>query len=198
MELSQQWCDNATCPDYGKVGAGNIKVFSHVERRYYCVTCRRTFSADKHAFFETLRCPRATVLEALALLVERNSLRAAARLTRHSPNRVLHWLALAGQHGAVVSDALIRDLSLTQIQIDELWTFVKKSKPTASRTTPPTSATCGSGAPWPCPVGCAWSATSAMTVANRKPARFWPNSRPGPMAGRPSSPVTNCRRMSRR
>src|SRR5512135_2447936 len=126
MELGQQWCDNATCPDYGKVGAGNIRAFSYVARRYYCATCRHTFSADKHAFFETLRCPRATVLEALALLVERNSLRAAARLTHHSPNRVLHWLALAGQHGAVVSAALIRDLSLTQVQIDELWTFVQK------------------------------------------------------------------------
>ena len=131
MELSQQWCDNATCRDYGKVGAGNIKAFSHVERRYYCATCRPTFSADKHTFFQTLRCPRATVLDALALLAERNSLRAAARLTRHSPNRVLHWLALAGQHGAVVSAALIRDLSLTQVQIDELWTFVKKSLPVA-------------------------------------------------------------------
>jgi hypothetical protein len=51
MELRQRWCDNTTCRDYGKVGAGNIKVFSHVERRYYCVTCRCTFSADKHTFF---------------------------------------------------------------------------------------------------------------------------------------------------
>ena len=55
MELEQRWCDNATCRDYGNVGAGNIKAFSHVERRYYCATCRRTFSADKHTFFETLR-----------------------------------------------------------------------------------------------------------------------------------------------
>src|SRR5512147_2179418 len=189
MELGQQWCDNATCPDYGKVGAGNIKAFSYVERRSYCATCRHTFSADKHTFFETLRCPRAMVLEALALLSERNSLRAAARLTRHSPNRVLHWLALAGQQGAAVSAALIRNLPLTQVQIDELWTFVKKSKPTASRETPRTSAICGSGAHWPCPAGCAWSAISVMTAANRKHERFWPNSRPGPMAGHPASPV---------
>jgi hypothetical protein len=60
MELGQRWCDNATCRDYGKVGAGNIKAFSHVERRLYCATCLRTFSADKHTFFETLRWPSAT------------------------------------------------------------------------------------------------------------------------------------------
>src|SRR3954447_17311391 len=141
MELEQRWCDNATCRDYGNVGAGNIQAFSHVERRLYCTTCRRTFSADKHTFFETLRCPRATALEALALLSERNSLRAVARLTHHSPNRVLHWLALAGRHGATVGSATIRDLSLTQAQIGELWAFVKKSKPIASRRAPPMSAT---------------------------------------------------------
>src|SRR4051812_28858395 len=178
MELGQRWCDNTTCRDYGKVGAGNIKAFSHVERRYYCATCRCTFGADKHTFFGTLRCPRATVLEALALLAERNSPRAAARLTGHSPNRVLHRLAPAGQQGAGVSAALVRDLSLTQAQVDELRTFVKESKLTASRTIPPTSATCGSGVPWPCPAGCVWSATSAMTAANRRRARPWRNLRP--------------------
>jgi transposase-like protein len=196
MELTKRWCDNTTCPDYGKVGAGNLKAFSYVERRFYCSTCRRTSSADKHTFFETIRSPHATVLETLALLSERNSLRAAARLTHHSPNRVLHWLALAGQHGAVVGSAMIRDLSLTQVQIDELWTFVKKSKPIAVRRTPPMSATHGSGVPWRCPAGCAWSAISAMTGAIRRRGRFSPNSRPEPMDGHPSSPATNCRRMS--
>jgi hypothetical protein len=46
MELSKRWCDNTTCPDFGKVGAGNLKAFSYVERRYYCATCRRTSGAD--------------------------------------------------------------------------------------------------------------------------------------------------------
>src|SRR3954451_17089779 len=147
MELADRWCDNTGCPNYGKVGAGNLKPFSHVERRYRCSTCRRTSSVDKHTFFETIRSPRPTVLQALALLSERNSLRAVARRTHHSPNRVLHWLALAGRHSATVGPATIRDLSLTQVQIGELWAFVKKSKPIAARRTPPMSAMPGSGAP---------------------------------------------------
>jgi transposase-like protein len=65
MEPGRQWCDRKACPDSGTAGAGNIKVFSYVEQRYYCATCRHTFSADKHTFFETLRSPRAAVLEAL-------------------------------------------------------------------------------------------------------------------------------------
>jgi hypothetical protein len=198
MELEERWCDNTTCPDHGKVGAGNLKAFSYVERRYYCATWRRTFSADKHTFFETIPCQRAPVLEALALLSERNSLRAVAGLTHHSPNRVLHWLALAGQHGAAVSAAMIRDLPVAQVQIDELGTFVKKSKPTAAPRTPRMPATLGSGALWRCPAGCAWSATSAMTVAIRRRGRSSPDSRPEPMDGRPSSPATSCRRTSPR
>jgi len=57
MELKRQWCSNQNCPDFGTVEAGNIKVFSHVEQRLYCATCRRTFSADAHTFFATVRCP---------------------------------------------------------------------------------------------------------------------------------------------
>ena len=192
MELADRWCDNTGCPNYGKVGAGNLKPFSHVERRYRCSTCRRTSGVDKHTFFETIRSPRPTVLQALALLSERNSLRATARLTHHSPNRVLHWLALAGQHGSAVGSAMIRDLALTQVQVDELWTFVKKSKHIANRVTPTISATPGSGEPWPCPAGSAWPATSAMNAAMPRHARFSPNSRLEPMGGRRFSPATNC------
>src|SRR5260221_674589 len=101
MELGQRWCDNATCRDYGRVGAGNIKVFSHVERRLYCATCRRTFSADKHTSFETLRCPRATVLEALALLAER-----AARAGRAPVD--VHHAAIAPVRLAMGGPAVLR------------------------------------------------------------------------------------------
>jgi hypothetical protein len=59
---------------------------------------------------------------------ERNSLRAIERLEHHSPNRLLHWLDLAGQHAAAVSAYFIQDWHLTQVQIDELWTFVKKTR----------------------------------------------------------------------
>ena len=128
MELKPHWCDNEACPDFGQVEAGNIKVFSYVERRYYCTTCRRTFSADKGTFFESLRSDQCVVTDVLALLVERNSLRAVERLTHHPHHAILHWVDLAGRHAAVVSAALIRNLHLSQAQVDEMWTFVKKNK----------------------------------------------------------------------
>ena len=127
MDLKRQWCDQPTCPDFGKVEAGTIKIHSYVEQRFYCTTCLHTFSADRGTFFETLRSGRLVVLDVLALLSERNSLRAIERLKHRSTNTVLHWLDLAGQHAAAVSAELIRDLLLSQAQVDELWTFVKKT-----------------------------------------------------------------------
>lgn len=159
MELQQQWCANKQCPDFGKVESGNIHVFSYVESRCYCTTCLHTFSADKGTLFETLRTVHSEVIDAVALLNERNSLRAIERLKHHSPNRLLHWLGLAGQQAAAVCAYFIRDLHLTQVQIDELWTFVKKNKNTFAPTTHLMLAICGSGVHWHCPVAYVWSAT---------------------------------------
>ncbi len=128
MDLKIQWCDNGLCRDFAKVDAGNIRFHSYIEQRLCCTTCRHTFSADKGTFFETLRSAHPVVVEILAMLVERNSLRAVERLKHHSHNVILHWLDLAGQHAAAVSTILIRNLHLTQAQVDELWTFVKKKQ----------------------------------------------------------------------
>ncbi len=126
MNIQQQWCDHRACPSYCQTAMGNIKVYSYAERRYYCYTCGRTFSFDLGTFFETLRTSRQTLLDAVSMLVERNSLRAIGRIKDCKPNSVLRWLDLAGQHAVAMSDLLIRDLHLTQVQIDELYTFVKK------------------------------------------------------------------------
>jgi len=74
------------------------------------------------------------VLDAVGMLGERNSLRAIGRLKHCKPDTVLHWLDLAGQHGAAVNQYFVHDLHVTQAQIDEQWTFVKKNKNTSCRT----------------------------------------------------------------
>jgi hypothetical protein len=124
-----------------------------VEQRLYCTTCLHTFSADKGTFFETLRKEHQELVDVLAALGERNSLRALERLKRHSPNTILHWLDLAGQHLAMVSAELIHDVHLRQAQVDELWTFVKKNKRIVNLMILPTWGTCGFGVPSLCPVG---------------------------------------------
>lgn len=154
MQIEGQWCANAQCRDHGKVDSSNIRIHSHAERRYSCRTCRQTFSADQGTFFETVRSDRLAIIEAFGLLSERNSLRAIERLTHHPHKTLLHWVDLAGQQGAAVSAHLIRNLHVTQAQVDELWTFVKKSRNTWSPTTRPTWGIGGSGARSHCPADC--------------------------------------------
>jgi transposase-like protein len=145
METAGQWCDNASCPDCGKIGANNIKMHSYAERRCRCTTCHRTCSADKGTFFATLRIPRPILLDVVAMLVERNSLRAVSRIKHCTADAVLHWLDLAGQQDAAVHRHFIRDVHPTQVQVDELWSFVKKNKRIYNRVTLPTGVTPGCG-----------------------------------------------------
>src|SRR5262249_5255640 len=102
METQRQWCDQKSCPDRGKIGARNIKSYSHVERRYYCTTCTHTFSADRGTFFDTLRTDRHVLLDAVAMLVERNSLRAISRIKHLSLSRLNHRLPGREAHPEVM------------------------------------------------------------------------------------------------
>jgi len=132
MELSRQWCDNSDCDDFKRVGTSNLQVFSYADQRYYCTTCRRTWNVDKGTAFERLRCSHLEVVETVAELGERVSLRAAGRLKHHPVNTVLDWLEVAGQHTAAVGSHLIRDLHVPHAQVDELWTFIKKTRAPAA------------------------------------------------------------------
>ena len=127
MKPEQQSCANRACPDFGKSGTDNIKVYSYKERRYYCLTCRKTFSGSRASVFYHLRTHRQDFLEAIGMLAERNSLRGIARVKGVKPDTVLHWLEIAGKQAVAVSNQLIHNLHLSQAQVDELWTFVKKS-----------------------------------------------------------------------
>ncbi len=172
MNLERQWCAHDTCADWGKVAAGNIKVHSYVEQRFYCTTCLHTFSADIGTFFETIRTKRAVVLAVLASLTERNSVRAVERLEHCPHNTILHWLDLAGQHLSAVSQELIRDVAVSQAQVDELWTFIKKSKRIYNRLICLNGATPGSGERSPYRVGYGSSAILVMNAVKLTPLRF--------------------------
>lgn len=131
MDAKQQCCANYECPDMGETNRGNIKVLSYKEQRYYCMTCGQTFSASRGTTFYRLHTDRQDFVEAVGLLAERCSLRGIARVKRIKPETALRWLEIAGAQAAAVSGELIHDLHLTQVQIDELWTFVKKSHGTS-------------------------------------------------------------------
>ncbi|MBU0703573.1 MAG: helix-turn-helix domain-containing protein [Chloroflexi bacterium] len=82
--------------------------------------------------FFGLKTPWDTVCLALVLLAEGTSIRTVSRALRVKPGTVLLWLRKAGQHSEQVSNYLLRNLNVSQVQMDELWTFVYKKEKTLS------------------------------------------------------------------
>jgi transposase-like protein len=126
MDRNRLACLNPDCPEHGKVGAGNIGIHSYADKRYYCTTCKKRFSARQGTIFYGLKTEEQKVLLALHMLAERMSARGVGRVLDIDEHTVLNWLKRAGQHADGVSRHHLRQLKTSQVQLDEIWSFVEK------------------------------------------------------------------------
>jgi transposase-like protein len=119
-------CPHPGCANYGS-GEQVIKAGKDKRRRqrFVCNGCHRYFSPTKGTLCYRLRKSKKDFLEALAMLAERNSLAAVARIKEVKEETVARWVEKAGRHAQEVEEYLIRDFHLSQVQLDELWTYVK-------------------------------------------------------------------------
>ncbi len=127
-------CPNLKCEQYGKKGMGNLvsngtyrTKSTGKARLFLCRTCGKAFSSRTGTAFFDLRSPRKKVLIGLRLLAEGLGLRATSRVLEIKLDTIRRWLATAALHCEQVSDMLVGDLKLSQVQVGELWTFVKKN-----------------------------------------------------------------------
>jgi transposase-like protein len=127
-------CPNPKCKRYGQKGFGNVVSNGTYRTRstgkarlFLCRTCGKAFSSRSGTTFFNLRTPKKKVLMGLQLLAEGLGLRGTSRVLETKLDTARRWLAVAALHCEQVSDMLLRDLKLSQVQVDELWTFVKKN-----------------------------------------------------------------------
>jgi len=127
-------CPNPRCKRSGKTGLGNVVSNGTYRTRstgkarlFLCRACGKAFSSRTGTAFFGLRTPKRTILLGLRLLAEGLGLRGTARVLEVKLDTVRGWLAMAAQHCDHVSRLLLRELRLSQVQVDELWTFVKKN-----------------------------------------------------------------------
>lgn len=127
-------CPNSRCQHRGKTGLGNVVSNGTYRTRrtgrarlFLCRACGKAFSSRTGTAFFGLRTRKRTVLLGLRLLAEGLGLRGTARVLEVKLDTVRGWLALAAQLCDHVSHLLLRELRLSQVQVDELWTFVKKT-----------------------------------------------------------------------
>ncbi|WP_397546027.1 hypothetical protein ABUL39_01855 [Rhodothermus marinus] len=74
-----------------------------------------------------LRTPPAEVARALLIVMRRGSLSAAEEITGHKYETIGRWLRRAAEHAEAITQALVHDLQLSQLEVDAFWSFVKKS-----------------------------------------------------------------------
>jgi len=114
-------------PAHDLVGGGTYTTHSGETRQLYqCKVCGKRFSETAGTPLFNLKTPTHTVCVALQELAEGLGIRAVARIHGVEPDTVLDWVRKAGQHSRQVSEYLMQDLELSQVQLDELWTFVHK------------------------------------------------------------------------
>src|SRR5213078_3441557 len=117
-------CPNANCRESHVVRNG-----SHRGRqRYYCRTCKRYFGETQGTPMYGLKTPAAEVAQALLIVMRRGSLRAAEEITGHKYETISGWLKRAAAHAAALTQVLASDLHLSQVEIDEFWSFVQKKR----------------------------------------------------------------------
>jgi transposase-like protein len=128
------FCTNHGCSVYGKNKQGNIvsngtyRTKSGRVRKFICRTCGNVFNGRSGTVFFDLRTAEDKVILALKLLLKGISVRGIAEVLGSKPDTVLSWLRRAAEHSEEVEAFLLRDLKVSKVELDELWTFVKKKR----------------------------------------------------------------------
>ena len=126
MDPQKEFCHNMACLARGKVGQGNIEVFSREEQRYRCTVCGQTFVASKGTPFYRLRTPQEDVVRVLTLLAHGCPLQAIVAAFGYDERTIASWQARAGEHCQQVHECIVEQgqVDVQHVQADELWVKV--------------------------------------------------------------------------
>jgi hypothetical protein len=80
----------------------------------------------------------------LLVVVRRGSLRAAEEVTGHKYETIGLWLQRAAAHAEVLTAALVHELHLSEVEIDEFWSFVQRKEAKGGARTAPQTRPLGS------------------------------------------------------
>jgi transposase-like protein len=100
-----------------------------------CRGCGMWFGETHGTPLYRLKTPPAEIARALLVVMRRGSLRAAEEVTGHKYETIGRWLHLAARHAATIEEALVRDLELSTVEIDEFWSFVRRRTSAEARLT---------------------------------------------------------------
>ena len=127
-------CPNEECGLHGQTGQGNIvgngtyETKSGTVRKYICKSCGKVFNDRTNTAFFDLRTKDEKVIIAIKMVLKGISLRSIAEILGVKLDTVRGWLTRAAEHSQEVNRVLMKDLNVSEVELDELWTFVKKKQ----------------------------------------------------------------------
>ena len=127
-------CPNTECAMYGQVGHGNIagngtyQTLNGRVRKYVCRSCGTTFCGRKNTAFFDFKTKDEKVLLALKMIIKGMSMRAVAEVLETKLDTVRNWVNRAAEHTEEVNAVLLKEMKVTKVELDELWTFVQKKQ----------------------------------------------------------------------
>lgn len=115
------------------INRGNIRAISTSltqsgKRRIFpCTPCGTPFSATRDTVFFDLKTPAEKVMMARKMLLVKVDLAGIACVLGVTEETVLAWLQRAAHKAEEIHAPLLRALPVTQVQRDELWSFIKRT-----------------------------------------------------------------------
>jgi len=97
------------------------------KQRFRCLDCKRTFGPTFGTPLYGLHNSAEEVARTLLVVMRRGSLSAAEAITGHKYETIGNWLQRAADHAEAITETLVAELELSQVEIDAFWSFVKKS-----------------------------------------------------------------------
>ncbi len=131
MDTRTCYCRNPKCTNYGQPSSQAALHPFGIHRsapRFQCGDCGHLVWARTGTAYAGIRTAEVTYRLGAKLLAEGLAIRATARILEVDKDTVCQWVSRLGRHGFRVMAYYFRNLHITECQLDELWTFVRKKE----------------------------------------------------------------------
>jgi len=135
MRRPRDWghpCPHAECPLFKRMNRGHVSAISTYmtesgkRRSFRCQCCETTFAETRDTVFIDLRTAEEQVMLALKMLLVRVDLSGISFVLGGHEETVLAGLVRAAAKAHAINEPVLRDLPVTQVQLDEMWTVMAR------------------------------------------------------------------------
>jgi len=128
MKILKYWMYNNDIVKENIVGNGTYETQNEIVRKFVCRTCGKSFNSRSGTVFHDLRTNKDTFILGLKMVLNDIPLRKISYVLDIKLDTIREWLLRAANHSEKVNEIFLKDLKISKVELDELWTFVKKNQ----------------------------------------------------------------------